>query len=279
LIEARPGCLIPTEKDKGGYHATYSAWKCQRLAVKKGDFILVDYVGRVKQTGDLFDTTLQEVAKAENAYRENEQYEPMLVAVGEGWVVEGLDEKLVELEPEKPATIEIPPEKAFGPRDPSKIRSIPLRRLRSQRITPVPGMQIEVDRRPAVIRSVGAGRVQVDFNPALAGKTLVYEVTVRKVLDEKEEKMKALLHRRFPSIDQAKFDIKTTKKKIAVTIPEETFILEGLQYAKQGFFTDVKKFFPEFKELVFQETYKVEEKPAEAETEQKPTQPSGGEER
>ena len=248
------------------------------MAVKKGDFILLEYVGRVKQTGDLFDTTLQEVAKAENAYRENEQYEPMLVVVGEGWVVEGLDEKVVDLEPEKPATIEIPQEKAFGPRDPSKVRSIPLRRLRNQRITPIPGMQIEVDQRPAVIRSVGAGRVQVDFNPALAGKTLVYEATVKKILPEKEEKMKALIHRRFPSIDQAKFEIKSTKKRVVVTMPEEVFILEGLQYAKQGFFMDMKKFFPESKELVFQEIYKMEEKPAEVEAEHKPIPPSGGEE-
>jgi len=254
------------------------------LAVKKDDFILIDYVGRVKQTGDLFDTTLEDVAKAENAYRENALYEAMLVVVGEGWVVEGLDERLAGVEPEKPTTIEIPPEKAFGPRDPSKIRSIPLRRLRNQKITPIPGMQIELDGRLAVIRSVGAGRVQVDFNPALAGKTLVYEVTVSRILAGKDERMGALLHRRFPSIDQSKFGIKTTKRKVSVTIPEEVVLLEGIQYAKQGFFMDMKKFFPEFKELVFQETYRVEEKPAKESTKRKsdvgktPTEQSGEEE-
>lgn len=241
---------------------------CRRLAVKKGDFILIDYVGRVKQTGDLFDTTREDVAKDENAYRENALYEPMLIVVGDGWVVEGLDERLVGLKPEKPATIEISPEKAFGPRDPSKIRSIPLRRLRNQKITPIPGMQIELNGRLAVIRSVGAGRVQVDFNPALAGKTLVYEVTVGKILSGEDERIGALLHRRFPSIDQSKFGIKATKRKVSVTIPEEAFLIEGIQYAKQGFFTDTKKFFPKFRELVFQEIYKVEEKSEKGSTEE-----------
>lgn len=245
------------------------------LAIKKGAFILIDYVGRVKQTGELFDTTLEEVAKAEKVYRENVLYEPMLVVVGEGWVVEGLDEELVNLNLEKPTTIEIPPEKAFGPRDPSKIRSIPLRRLRSEKINPVPGMQVEISGRPAVIRSVGAGRVQVDFNPALAGKTLEYDITLRKILDKKNDKIEALLHRRFPSIEQTKFKTKTTKRKITLTIPEEAFLIGGLQYAKQGFFTDLKRYLPGFKELVFEEVYKVEEKrttkPAD---EEKPTEPS-----
>ncbi len=248
------------------------------MAVTKGAFILIDYVGRVKQTGELFDTTLEEVAKEENAFRENVLYEPMLVVVGEGWVVEGLEEQLVGLEPDEPATIEIPPEKAFGPRDPGKIKSIPLRRLRSEKITPIPGMQIELDGRQAVIRSVGAGRVQVDFNPALAGKILQYEITVRKILTGKNEKLNSLLHRRFPSVDEEKFGVKTTKRKVTLTIPEEAFLLAGLQYAKQGFFTDIKKFFPDLKELVFQETFKSEEKRAvERDVDKKTTEPSSGE--
>lgn len=249
------------------------------MAIKKGAFILIDYVGRVKQTGDLFDTTLEEVAKAENVYRENVLYEPMLVIVGEGWVVEGLDEELVNLELEKPTTIEISPEKAFGSRDPSKIRSIPLRRLRSEKVNPVPGMQIEINGRPAVVRSVGAGRVQVDFNPALAGKILEYNVTLRKILSKKDDKMEALLHRRFPSIEQTKFKIKTTKRRITLRIPEEAFLIGGLQYAKQGFFSDVGKFFSSFKELVFEEVYKVEEKrTSKPKGEEKPTEQSDEEE-
>jgi peptidylprolyl isomerase len=249
------------------------------LAIKKGSFVLIDYVGRVKQTGDLFDTTLEEVAKAEKVYRENMLYEPTLVVVGEGWVVEGLDEELVNLELEKPMTIEIPPEKAFGPRDPSKIRSIPLRRLRSEKVNPIPGMQIEINGRPAVIRSVGAGRVQVDFNPALAGKVLEYNVTLRKIISRKKEKIEALLHRRFPSIEQTKFKVKTTKRRITLTIPEEAFLIAGLQYAKQGFFTDLKNFFTGFKELVFEEVYQVEEKRTTKpkDDEKSAEQPDGGE--
>ncbi|UCD73074.1 MAG: hypothetical protein JSW01_00005, partial [Candidatus Bathyarchaeota archaeon] len=149
------------------------------------------------------------------------------------------------------------------------------RRLRSEKINPVPGMQIEISGRPAVIRSVGAGRVQVDFNPALAGKTLEYNITLRKVLNKKKGKMEALLHRRFPSIEQTKFKTKTTKRRITLTIPEEAFLVGGLQYAKQGFFTDLKRYLPGFKELVFEEVYMVEEKRAtKPKDEEKPTESS-----
>ena len=40
----------------------------------------------------------------------------------------------------------------------------------------------------ATIRSIGAGRVLLDFNPALAGRTLIYDVTVTKKLDAEERK-------------------------------------------------------------------------------------------
>jgi len=54
------------------------------MPVKKGDFILVEYVGKVKETGEVFDTTQEEVAKEERLYKEGEIYEPKLVVVGEG---------------------------------------------------------------------------------------------------------------------------------------------------------------------------------------------------
>ena len=33
------------------------------MALQKGDFILIDYVAKVKETNEVFDTTQEEVAK------------------------------------------------------------------------------------------------------------------------------------------------------------------------------------------------------------------------
>lgn len=95
----------------------------------KGDFILIDFVAKIKETGEIFDLTIEEIAKKENIYREDEIYEPMLVVFGEGWILEGLEEELIKMNPGEQKIIELPPEKAFGSRDPSKIKVIPAREL------------------------------------------------------------------------------------------------------------------------------------------------------
>jgi len=177
------------------------------MPFQKGDFILIDYVAKVKETGEVFDTTKEDLTKQEKLYKEGEIYEPKLIVLGEGWVLQALDESLATFEPEKPSTTEIPPDKAFGPRDPQKVRLVPLRRLVEKGITPQLGARVEFNGKMATIRTMGAGRVQLDFNPPLAGKTLVYEVTVQKKLETKEEKINALIHRRIPAVDITKFQL------------------------------------------------------------------------
>ena len=36
--------------------------------MQKGDFVLIDFIGRVKDTGEVFDLTQEDVAKKENVY-------------------------------------------------------------------------------------------------------------------------------------------------------------------------------------------------------------------
>ena len=113
----------------------------------------------------------------------------------------------------------------------------------------------------ATIRSVGAGRVLLDFNPPLAGKTLVYDVTVNKKLENSKEKIFALIHRRIPVVESAKFAFTTQKKTLTVDMPEETFYVEGIQIAKRGIAMDLHKFLPIFTEIKFVETFQSEHKP------------------
>ena len=242
------------------------------MPFKKGDFILMDYVGRVSETGEVFDTTLENVAKEEGMYKEGGLYEPSLVVIGEGWVLKALDESLPNLVLKKTEKIEIPPEKAFGNRDPEKIRLYPLRKLTSRRVTPQVGMRVEVDGRLATVRTIGSGRVLLDFNPPLAGKALVYEVTVQKKLRRVKERILALIHRRMPQVDVNGFSLEIKRDQVTIDVPEEAFYIEGLQISKRGIFIDMQKFFPKKKTVMFVETFKrqepVEEKPSSEETPQ-----------
>jgi FKBP-type peptidyl-prolyl cis-trans isomerase 2 len=172
-----------------------------------------------------------------------------------------LDEGLTNLEIEKPTTIEVQPEKGFGMRDPNKVKLVPIRRFREQGITPYPGLRVELEGKLALVRTVGAGRVQVDFNPPLAGKTLVYQVTLKKILEGMEEKIRALIHRRIQAIDSQKFGLNISEKTVTIEVPEDAFFIDGLQYAKRGIAAEVQKFFPEIENVIFVENYKKRELP------------------
>ena len=226
------------------------------MPLKNGDFILVDYTLKVKETGETVGTTLESVAKEAKLYHGEERYEPFFVVVGEGWVPKGLDESLTTFEIDDAKTVELPPEKAYGLRDPKKVRLVPLRKFTADGMTPVPGLQVNIDGKVAQVRAVGAGRVQVDYNHPFAGKTLIYDVTVKNVIETDEEKVKNLLHKRLPSVEQQKFNVKIADGKLEAEIPEEAFFLEGLQVAKRTLTADVEKFFPNIQTVTFLENFK-----------------------
>lgn len=226
------------------------------MPINNGDFLLVNYTLKVKETGETVGTTIESVAKETKLYHGEEKYEPFFVVVGEGWVPKGLDEAFAGFEVGKANTIELPPEKAYGARDPKKVRSVPLRKFTAEGLTPVPGLQVNIDGKVAQIRAVGAGRVQVDYNHPFAGKTLVYDATVEKIIETDEEKVRSLLHKRLPPVDQEKFNVNMENGKLQVEIPEEAFFLEGLQVAKQTITADIGKFFPKIETVAFIETFK-----------------------
>jgi peptidylprolyl isomerase len=236
------------------------------MALQKGDFITINFTAKVKETNEVFDTTVEEVAKKEKLQKEGGFYEPKLIVIGEKWVLTPLDESFPTMEVSKPAVVEIPPEKAAGQRDPEKVKRIHLKQLLAQGIDPIVGKEIEFGEKKqrAIIRSVGAGRVLLDFNPPLAGKTLVYDVTVEKKLEANEEKIAALIHRRLPIVEENKFKFTLNDKMLTIEMPEDTFYIEGVQIAKRGIAMDLQKFFPETT-IQFIETFKAAEKSKAAE--------------
>ncbi len=231
------------------------------MALQKGDFVLIDYTANVKETGEVFDTTLEDVSKREHLHKEGEIYEPKLVVLGEGWVLKALDDSLATLEIGKAQKVEIAPKDAFGQRDPEKVRRVPLKQLMAKGTTPVVGMRLDYNGKMAIVRSIGAGRVLLDFNPPLAGKTLVYNVTLNKKLETKEEKIAALIHRRIPLAEESKFKFAIQNETVTIDMPEETFYIEGIQIAKRGIAMDVQRFLLDLAEIKFVETFRSEAKP------------------
>lgn len=227
------------------------------MAIKNGDFVLLDYVLKVKETEEVFDTTLEDAAKSANVYNPENIYEPRLVIVGQGWLIKGIEENLIGLEEGQEKTLEIPPEKAFGERDPSKVRIVPARELTRQGVTPKPGGRIEVGGAIATVRSVGSGRVTLDYNHPLSGRTILAKITVRKILSDPLEKMRELVHRRIRGIPKEKFIISKIGSIVTIEMPEETFTLEDIQFAKKGIARDLGRHFEDITSVQFIETHKI----------------------
>ncbi len=160
------------------------------MNVLKNDLVDLEYSATAD--GQLFDTTSAEKAKGAGIFNEKAVYGPVLVAVGKGQVISGLDEALQAAEEGKATSVDLPAEKAFGPRNPDLVRLVPLAAFREQKIDPFPGLVLEMDGRPAKVQSVDGGRVRVDFNSDLAGKSVQYAFTVKKVYRSADEKAKAL---------------------------------------------------------------------------------------
>src|SRR5690349_161654 len=142
------------------------------------------------------------------------------------------------------------------------MRLVPLRRFKDREY-PTPGQQVEFDGRPAVVRAVGAGRVQVDYNHPLAGRTLVYDVSIDKVLENENEKILNLIALRIPEVPKEKFALKKHQSDLTIEVPEEAFYLSGLQVAKKAVTSDLQKFFPDIDTVAFQEVFKRSEPKAE----------------
>jgi peptidylprolyl isomerase len=226
------------------------------MTVKPGDFLLVNFTLKVKESGQTVDTTYDAVAKDAHLHREENSYGPRFIILGEGWLPKGLEDSLVGADVGKPTTIELPPEKGYGARDPGKMRLVPIRRFRDEKIEPVPGAEIELGGRRAVVRSVGAGRVQVDYNHPLAGRTLVYDVSVEKVLEDENEKILNVISIRIPEVGKAKFALEHSGADLTIDVPEEAFYLSGLQVAKKAVTSDIQKYFPNIDTISFREVFK-----------------------
>ena len=225
-------------------------------AVNKGDFIMVDMTGSSVETGEVFDTSSEETAQAEGLYEEGRSYGSRLVIVGDGYVLRGLDEKLPGTAFDEEVEIEIDPQDAFGERNPDDLETVPYRVLRSKGINPYVGAELEIDGRSAIVRSVGAGRVQVDYNHPLAGRKIVYKLKVVEHITDEKDIMRALLGRRFLGIETKEFKLKKTKKKLRIGIPDQIFFGENIQIAKRGVALDLLRYFEDIEEIEYYETIK-----------------------
>lgn len=159
--------------------------------IEKNSFVKLEYTAKITSTGQVFDTTSEVDAKAAGLKMQDD-YGPVVISVGAGQVVLGLEEAIQNADVGKEVTVQVPVEKAFGERKQDLIMLVPLSKFQKAGYDPKPGMVMELDGRPAVIQSISSGRVRVDFNLPLAGQEITYTFKVVELIKDTKSKVAAL---------------------------------------------------------------------------------------
>lgn len=189
--------------------------------MQKGDFIRIDYVGRVVETGEIFDLTIEEIAKKEKIFDPRIKYKPVPVIVGERFVLKGMDEELEKMKVGEKKEIKLSPEMAFGERDPKLIKIIPKSLFRKQNIDPIPGLVLNMSGYRGKVQSCDSGRIRVDFNNPLSGKEIGYEIEIKEKIENPEEQIKSIFEFLGISDAGAKIESKTAEVELPRPIPAE----------------------------------------------------------
>ena len=162
------------------------------MAIKKHDFVELEYTGRIKDSNEVFDTTDEKTAKDSQIHAKGAQYKPIVICVGEKHMLPGLDDFILGKELGE-YTVELAPEHAFGKKDPEMLKMIPTSKFEEQGIKPVTGLRLNIDGHIGIIKSSGGGRTVVDFNHPLAGRDVVYQIKLKKLVTDKKVQVESVL--------------------------------------------------------------------------------------
>jgi len=190
------------------------------MKIKARDFVEIEYTGKIVDLNQVFDTTDKEIAKKEKIYSEKMGYGPAVVCIGEKHLLPGLDNKLQGKETGKDYEFTLTPEEGFGKKSAQLLKLVPAKVFKQQQIQPMPGLEINVDGMPGIIRSVSGGRIIVDFNHPLSGKELNYRIKLNRVVKEPKKKLEALLKIEL-NMKDIKVEIKEGKATINKEFPKE----------------------------------------------------------
>ncbi|UCH52158.1 MAG: peptidylprolyl isomerase [Chloroflexota bacterium] len=144
---------------------------CNEAEAKLGDTVQVNYIGKLTD-GTVFDSSAER--------------EPLEFTIGTGQVIPGFDKAVQGMKVGEKKTVTIPVNEAYGPRFDDMLEEIPLEKLPEDQ-TPEVGQRlvaVNPDGRQTIVTivSVSDNVVVIDTNHPLAGKDLIFEIELVKIL-------------------------------------------------------------------------------------------------
>jgi FKBP-type peptidyl-prolyl cis-trans isomerase SlpA len=137
--------------------------------IKNGDNVSVHYTGKLED-GTVFDTSLAEGR------------EPLTVTLGQGQLIPGFENGLIDMTAGEMKTIEIEPENAYGDIKPQMMSEVPLSQV-PEGVKAGDMLQGQNQFGPVnvVVTEVKESTAVLDMNHPLAGKKLIFDLEVVSV--------------------------------------------------------------------------------------------------
>lgn len=151
--------------------------------VVSGDNVVVDYIGRLAD-GEIFDTSVESVAISCGKYQTGRNYTTWLsFTVGVGQMIAGFDKGVQGMKVGETKTINIPSVEAYGPWDEEKIQEFPLKDVPAKEDWSAykVGDALYTMMGPVKVVAISWDALRIDFNHPLAGKDLIFDLTVKEV--------------------------------------------------------------------------------------------------
>ncbi len=188
--------------------------------MEDGAIIHVDYDLFSGETGDLIETTREEIAKEYEMHQEGRNYTPMVCIVGTGNLIAGFEAALKDAKVGKEVEVEIAPADAYGEKDASLVETISIDKLRRAVQDPNSlylGAPVNINGRQGYLSYLAAGRARIDYNHPMAGKTLKYVFTVIKEVKGKEDKVMGLLE---SNTGHSGFEVSFKGDDLSIILPQ-----------------------------------------------------------
>lgn len=144
---------------------------CAEAQVRNGNTVQVHYTGRLED-GWVFDSSVERG--------------PLQFQLGVGQMIPGFEKAVLGMKVGEKKTVTIPSDEAYGPRRDDMVVEVPREQLPSD-ITPEVGLLLETTRPDGgtiivIITKVTDTTVTIDANHPLAGKDLIFEIELVKIL-------------------------------------------------------------------------------------------------
>lgn len=145
--------------------------------------VSVNYIGKLED-GTVFDTNIASEAQAAWTFSEVRTYSPLTFTVGAGQMIPGFEQGVVGMKKGETKTLTIPAAQAYGDPKEELLFSTGVAMFTDAGITPVIGESYNFGGAPGKVTALEGDQVTLDFNHELAGKTLVFTVTVVDISPE-----------------------------------------------------------------------------------------------